>query len=251
MRADFHFHAAISKGIGFDLAFFRETLATARARGIDALAVTDHFNTQRWPELLDTFDREFDYVGPYYLAEGVRLYPGMETDVAEGVHLLVIGARDDIRAYWPRFVNHMEKGQFAPIAAYFEWQAGLDLVNIFGHPFRPGREITQVDEVYYARFDALDLNAKDLSWGGAMYRIRLEGFAGALGLPVTAGSDAHHYHQLGTVVNVFDRPCESIADLKAEIAAGAYQIEVNAGLVEMVHQAEAAKREMKLRRAKG
>ncbi|MBK9053226.1 MAG: hypothetical protein IPL78_20675 [Chloroflexi bacterium] len=45
MKIDFHFHAALSKKIGFELDFFRTTLQQAHQVGLDALAVTEHFNS--------------------------------------------------------------------------------------------------------------------------------------------------------------------------------------------------------------
>ncbi|MEI2610198.1 MAG: hypothetical protein V9G20_16360 [Candidatus Promineifilaceae bacterium] len=116
MKIDFHFHAALSKKIGFELDFFRTTLQQARQVGLDALAVTEHFNSSNIDVLYPTLDAEFEYVGDYYLADGIKLFPGLEIDVQEGPHILVLGNRAAIEVLRGRLQPHLTPDTFCSMA---------------------------------------------------------------------------------------------------------------------------------------
>ena len=77
----------------------------------------------------------------------------------------------------------------------------LRLVRIVAHPLRPRREIDRLGRHLLARFDGLEVNAKDLAMIGASAKAHLRNLAGGSGMYIVAGSDAHHPLQLGTVWN--------------------------------------------------
>ncbi len=245
MNIDFHVHGALSKKIIFDMDFLRRKLETARKSGLHALALTDHSDCKNVDRVHSALDRELDYVGPHYRAQGLRLLPGLEVEVSEGPHLLVVSDRDTIRIYRERLRLSINGMGTCPARVFLDIQEDLEALTIFAHPFRNTCEVSRVDPSLYPRFDAVGLNARDLYFHGALVRARTEIFARTYRLPVVAGSDAHHYHQLGSVYNQFHRPFNSIADLRSLIADGAYRIRIHEKLGDKVAAARKAKRLMK------
>jgi predicted metal-dependent phosphoesterase TrpH len=247
MKIDFHVHAAMSKEIPFDLDLFHQTLEAARLCGLEALALTDHFDSPNFEEVHRTLEREFDYVGLHYLANGIKLLLGLEFEVGEGPHLLVVSDRDSIFVYQQRLRRVHRRDGACSARVFFDRQEELELLTIFGHPFRPNRDVSRIEPDLYTRFDALELNARDLYFHGADMRARTAIFARTHGIPVVAGSDAHHYHQIGSVYNQFEAACHTLGALKSSIADGAYGIRIDEVLGEKVAAARRAKKLLKAR----
>lgn len=245
MNIDFHVHGAISKSIPFGLDLFRQTLDAARAAGLDALALTDHADAKNTDRVHRALEREFDYVGPHYLASGLRLLPGLEVGVSKGPHLIVIGDRETLSTYRQRLRLSINGQGACPARVFFDIQEDLETLTIFAHPFRNKCEVCRVDRAIFTRVDAIGLNARDLYFHGALVRGRTEIFARTYGLPIVAGSDTHHFHQVGSVYNQFQRPFNSIADLRSLIAEGAYRIRIHRELGDKVAAARKAKRALK------
>ena len=241
MLIDFHIHSAVSKQIGFDLSFFRQTIKRAKKAGLDALALTDHFASKNLSRIHMALDHEFDYVGPYYFAEGLKLFPGLEMEVREGCHLIAISNRSSMLLYRERLDEHMRQAEACSAHEFLAAQQGLELLTIFAHPFRSGREIWRVDADLYPQFDALDLNARDLYFLGPEIKMWTEDFAQQCGIAVVAGSDTHHYYQLGSVYSEIEIPFASIAQLKALLKKGTYSLHIHKALSDKVAAARKAK----------
>lgn len=245
MKVDFHFHSCLSKGIPFDHEFFSQTAERAREQEMFAITITDHFDGSDYEGIYPALDERYAYNGHYYLVNGVRFYPGVEIEIKEGPHLLVSGTRDDVLTFYDRMRNHRTPETFTTLPDFFEKQSGLDLMNIFAHPFRPKREIARVDPTLVSRFDALDINAKDLWRFGADMRNQVEAAGRDFNRQVVAGSDTHHFLQLGSVYNNFNQPFETIAELRARIHEGAYAVHVREELTDWVELAQETKRKIK------
>jgi flagellar biosynthesis/type III secretory pathway ATPase len=63
--------------------------------------------------------------------------------------------------------------------------------------------------------------------GADACRSKVEEFAASLGLPVVGGSDTHQCLQYGSVINRLKQTCETAAELKEAVAAGAYTMEIS------------------------
>lgn len=245
MKADFHFHTCLSKAHPFEINFFQQSVSRARQEGIGAIGITDHHDTQNFEHIYATLDRHYPYNGRYYLAEGVRYYPGIEVAIREGPHLLVSAPRDDILAFYNRLGPYLLPEAFPSLEEFFAMQAGMEALNIFAHPMRLKHEIDRVPAEWLSRFDALDLNAKDLRRLGLEHRALIEQLGRDYHLPVLAGSDTHHFFMVGCVYNDFHRPFETVADLKKLIQAGDYTATVQPDLQERVEAAQAMKKAIK------
>lgn len=231
MKIDLHTHAKLSKASDFSPAYYEEMIQEALANGLDALALTEHFNTRNFYEVYEQLDRMFPYNGEYYEANGLKIFPGMEVDIQETGHILLIGKKEHILETRRQLDNYTEKGSFISFDALMDLAEALPLLKIGAHPFRETTPLHHLDRDQLLRLDAFDLNAKDMyQYGSEINHERVKHFANDLGKPVTAGSDTHQCLQYGSVYNELDKLCETAADLKAAILQGAYQLQVSDSL---------------------
>ena len=120
------------------------------------------------------------------------------------------------------------------------------MMVIGGHPFRESNHLYHIDRELLRRFDAFDLNGKDLHEIGIQENIaKVLTLGEELGVPVVAGSDAHQMFQVGCVYNEFAGQFETVAELKAAIRAGAYKRVLSPSLDLQVRAANLVKKLLK------
>lgn len=140
MRLDFHTHGKLAKKLPFSTAYTDWLFSEARRAGLDALCLTEHFNTLQFDELygyLSAISRRTEDV--LELPNGLRIFPGMETDVAEGGHILSIGPLEAVLELNRRLEPYKQKGQFLPFAQLMRLFEEYPVLVGCGHPFRsPG-----------------------------------------------------------------------------------------------------------------
>ena len=83
MIMDFHTHIKVSKRSPFMPSYFQEMIAEAKAAGLQAVALTEHFNTDRFMDVYNYLDEHYPYKHGYYEVDDFRVFPGMEIDVKE------------------------------------------------------------------------------------------------------------------------------------------------------------------------
>ncbi|ASA19885.1 PHP domain-containing protein [Paenibacillus donghaensis] len=231
MYIDLHTHGKLSKKSAFSPAYFAEMMSEASANGLDALALTEHFNTANFYALYEALDQLYPFNGHSYEADGLRIFPGMEVDIAENGHILLIGLRENILAARALLNEHTAEGHFIPFRELLDIADAHDLWKIGAHPFRASTPLHHLDPELLQRLDAFDFNAKDIYMQGVeAYRELIMPFARKLGVPVIAGSDSHQCLQYGSVVNRLEDSCSTVAELKAAIAGGRYEIEISPAL---------------------
>lgn len=231
MKIDLHTHAKLSKASDFTPAYYEEMIQEAKDNGLNALALTEHFNTRNFYEVYEQLDRMFPYNGEYYDADGLKIFPGMEVDIQETGHILLIGQKEHILKARRQLDNYTEKGAFIAFDDLMDLAEELPLLKIGAHPFRESTPLYHLERSQLTRLDAFDLNAKDMYQYGCENNLeKVKQFAADLGKPVTAGSDTHQCLQYGSVYNELATPCESAADLKAAILQEAYQLRVSDSL---------------------
>ena len=219
MNIDFHTHAKLSKKVDFSLAYFQEMAKVAVERGLDAIAITEHFNTKNFADVYRTLDEHYPYNGHYYEIEGLKAFPGMEVDIAEVGHILCIGELGQIRALREALDNHETTEKFISFAALLRLTAIYpDMLVIGAHPFRDSTPLIDLDPALLGQLDAIDLNGKDLySRGIKQNSTDLEALSKQINKPVVAGSDTHHYMQYGVVYNTFHTTCETMHSLNNKL----------------------------------
>ena len=246
MKIDFHTHGKLAKKLPFSKEYTDWLFGEAQKTGLDALCLTEHFNTlgfdQVYGYLLDKYHRDGDTL---LTDQGLRIFAGMETDIAEGGHVLSIGRPEDILELNRRLEPHKERDSFLPFERLSALFAEYPVLVGAGHPFREGGHIPELPEELLRRFDFLDLNGKDL----ALDRERTERLTCALGkklgIPVVSGSDTHQAVQYGCVTTVFEREVDTVPALYGEMTAGRYAIDLSDTAAFQVRTACLLKRSLK------
>lgn len=231
MKIDLHTHAKLSKATEFSQAYYEEMIAEAIANGLDALALTEHFNTRRFHDVYDHLDRLYPFNGEYYQAGTLRIFPGMEVDIYENGHILLIGRKEHILSVREALEGYTKKGSFIPFDDLMTLAERYPLLKIGAHPFRKSTPLHHLSREQLGRLDAFDLNAKDMyEYGNEVNQANVERFAAELGKPVTAGSDTHQCLQYGSIYNELAQPCETVAELKQAILSGLHAVHISDSL---------------------
>lgn len=244
MLIDFHTHANLSKKITSSLEDFKEKIREAKASGLDALAITEHFNAKNIVELYETLQEEFPYQEGYYEIEGVKVFCGLEVDVKENGHFLVIGSREDILTIAQYLIAFQHEENFIPVTELIALLSDFNVLKIAAHPLRESTPWNHHDTAILKQFDAYDLNGKDLYTYGLEMEERVHALANDCQIPVVGGSDTHQYLQYGSIINEFPE-CNSIDELKQVIREGNYEIKISPCLETKVKAANLVKRTLK------
>jgi predicted metal-dependent phosphoesterase TrpH len=161
------FHAFTGRETFYDEIGLRTHVAVARARGLDAIAVTNH-----------------DYYTEFDVDTGdLTLLPGIEVSSTAG-HLLVVG---------PDPPQYTKPERMTP-EEVVDLAHGRDCAVIMAHPFRNSR-IKETD----VAVDAVEVNGKR-----SQSPTRIEELAAKLDLPLVGGSDAHFPIEIGRTFTTMD-----------------------------------------------
>src|SRR5699024_7465375 len=74
MNIDFHTHANLSKKINVSIEDLEEKMQEARASGLTALAITEHFNATNIIELYEKLQEKYPYQNDYYQIAGRKSF---------------------------------------------------------------------------------------------------------------------------------------------------------------------------------
>lgn len=246
MNIDFHTHIKIAKISRFMPEYFEDMVEEAKVAGLTAICITEHFNTFQSMDTYDYLKAHYTYEKEYYNVRGLKVFTGMEVDVKEVGHILIIGQRDEIVSMRQQLTGFEQKPDFMPFKALMDLADQYNVLRIGGHPLRTSTPLTHHNPEQLKRLDALDLNGRDLyAQGQHPYREELEAFADSLGLPIVGGSDTHQYLQYGSVYNESKQECETIEDLKTMIKTGDYESKVSIELDLKVKSASLVKKLIK------
>ncbi len=249
MKMDFHTHGKLAKKLPFSEIYTDWLLGEAKCAGLDAICLTEHFNTLGFDRIYGYVRERCDREGDAFIADGLKLFPGMETDIAEGGHILSIGPLDAILELNRRLEPNKEKGSFLSFARLLELFGEYPVLVGAGHPFRGMEEgtgnITRLPASQLAAFDFIDLNGKDLAEDAERTIARTKELGKKLGKPVVTGSDTHQAFQYGCVHTDFASEFSTFARLKQEMEAGRYTIRMEATLPFQVRTASMLKKALK------
>lgn len=245
MIIDFHTHVKISKNSTFLPDYFQAMIKEAKANGLTALALTEHFNTIKFFSIYEYLNENYPYHSGYYDIDGLRLYPGIEVDIYEGGHILLIGEREDIlqiRMQLEEFLN-----EYISFDGLMELIKDYSLLKIGAHPYRESTALARnISMEQLRKLDALDLNGKDMHTKGIeACRDELEQLAEESGLPIVGGSDTHQFLQYASVINELPESCLFISEIKESIFKRDYKVIVSNDLHIKVKSAKLVKKYMK------
>lgn len=245
MLIDFHTHGKLSKAFPFSPDYTRWLLHEAKAAGLDAICLTEHFNTLE-------FERLYHYIadnavadGDTFLFDGLRIFIGMETDIAESGHILTLGTLEDMLELNRRLAPYKQKGGFLPFKDLLDLFDEYPVIVGAAHPFRAGGNIPELPEDQIRRFHFFDLNGKDVALDRARTERLTYGFGERFNKPVIGGSDTHQANQYGCIGTRFDREINTIKDLYDQMLAGNYTIEISPQATQKVKAAGVLKMALK------
>ena len=247
-KCDLHFHTMISRKLPFSEYHLNSMIGEARDQGIRMVAFTDHIESADYRTVHRYLGDTFDCVDGGYDAFGVRVVPGAEVETSQDVHVLFLGQQTELDELHQRLSPDIRAERFPTVRRLFEMSESLKLLTVWAHPFRfvgVANHYTLSDllaEELIAEFDAVDFNAKDLYLYGDAMEALLRRAADQLGLPLVAGSDAHHPSQVGSVFNACAERVPSIAGLLHRIETGALEPQSAPNLSERVARATDFKR---------
>lgn len=196
-RFDLHMHSFYSADAA---AAPEDLIASAKARGLSGIAITDHDSCEAHAYLLEKgLERKDGQPVDDFL-----VVPGVEVSTADG-HLLCIGAtlpplHGQPAAFVVRAI-HDVGGVAIPAHPYDRWRSGIR------------REV----------LDTLDIQAIEVfnaAVSSRSFNDEARAYATERGLSMTASSDAHHASAVGVSCTSFDLEEFSVAGLLAALRKG-------------------------------
>ncbi len=191
-RIDTHTHPKISKHFAFDPRSITRTARMARAVGLDAVALTEHFHARGYWDIYNHLVAAYPCERGVFDAGGIALLPGAEVNIRERAHVIVLADVAELRRLDEAFPDRLSHGYEPTLREFLDVTDDFDLARIGAHMFRRTKELGKFAAADLRRLHALEINGKDFGT-----EIMLLVQARALGLPIVAGSDAHHWLQLG------------------------------------------------------
>jgi histidinol phosphatase-like PHP family hydrolase len=208
-RIDTHSHPKISKHFEFSPGSVDKMVRQARRVGLDAIALTEHFHATRYWDVHDYVEATFPCERGVFKADGIALIPGAEVNIREGAHVIVLGEVAELRRLDRAFPSRLSERYEPTLREFLDITEDFEVVRIGAHMFRRNKELGKFAAVDLRRLHALEINGKDFGT-----EIMLLAQARALGLPIVAGSDAHHWLQIGvrhTLVHTDELTFDAIA----------------------------------------
>ncbi len=205
-NVDLHVHTRISKGFDFDERVIDRLHSLGERRGLSAFALTEHIHANDFWGMHALLQARHPYDGASYdLGRGFRMFSGCEVTVAERVDFIVVGGLDAVRSLDGAFEAPLSESYFPPGIQFLTEARRRKLLVISAHPFREGKRIAKLplDEVF-ARVHAVEVNGRDYGT-----EKKVAALAHEAGLPVSGGSDAHFYLQVGIRSTIV--PCANVS----------------------------------------
>jgi hypothetical protein len=191
-RIDTHSHPKISKHYRLDPQSIPRMVRMATRAGLDGLALTEHLHARGYWEVHDQLCDSYPERGGVFWAGQLALLPGGEVNIREGAHVVVLGDVDELRRLDRAFPEWLSRGYEPTLREFLDTTDDFEILRIGAHMFRRTKELGKFAASDLRRLHALEVNGKDF---GLETMLLVQ--ARALGLPIVAGSDAHHWLQIG------------------------------------------------------
>ena len=215
-KIDLHVHSRLSKNFEYDHTNLERLVRLGRRRGLDGFALTEHIHAvnfwdmQQW--LLDNFEYQD---GSYRVEPDFTVLSGAEVTVGERVDFIVVAPLDSLKRLDEAFSPRLSEWNHAPALEFARAARGEGAVLILAHPFRLGKEAEKLDERIFDLVHAVEVNGRD--HGGERQVVAL---AERHGLPLSGGSDAHFYLQVGIRSAIIPQRDVSYASVREAFESG-------------------------------
>ena len=196
-QIDLHCHSWFS---GDGVSSPEELIISAKAKGLNGFAITDHNTCDAFHYMVDAGLARIDGLP----VDGFLVLPGVEVSTAEG-HLLCIGAT----------LPQMKGRPAREVAAAIRAAGG---VAIPAHPYDRFRAGIREEILDTLDVDALEVFNAAISF--SKYNTQAREYAERRGLAMVACSDAHHYAAIGASRMSFDTADFSVRGILDAIKRG-------------------------------
>ena len=231
MVIDFHIHGKITSVFPFDEEKFLSTINEAKENGLDSLAITEHCGANNFLDGYNFLNSNYNRIDDYYELNGFKIFYGMEVTTKQDLDILIIGKPELVLELRNKICASLNNEKHIDINDLFELNIHNELLVILAHPYRDHEQIPELKNNIRNRLDAVELNSKDLyKFGKKQMQEKVSKLADQLELPITSGSDSHHFMQVSTAKNIFNKDCDTVKEIKEEIKKGNYKIEFSTDL---------------------
>ena len=245
MNIDFHTHGKLAKGFPFDEKYPIWMFEECKNTALDAICLTEHFNTTSFEEFYNFVYENSEKDGDCLIFNGLKIFPGMEVDILERAHILVLGKFADIMEINRKLEKNKEKTTFLNFDNLMNLLDDYDVMIGAAHPFRSNGAIPKLSKEQLVNFDFIDLNGKDTALQGEKNIEIIKEFASSISKPILAGSDTHQALQYASVYNQFENDINTFSALKEEIKNNRYQIIISDTIEEKIKSATLLKKALK------
>lgn len=162
-------------------------------RGLTGLALTEHIHANGFWSMHDFLQTKHKYEDGYYDLDGFKMFSGCEVTVGERVDFIVVCQIDEVQSLDNAFSPKLSESHFPAAMDFLREARRRNLIVISAHPFRPEKKTAKLplDRVF-SQVHAVEVNGRD---HGTEYDVA--SLAREYSLPVSGGSDAHYYLQVG------------------------------------------------------
>lgn len=246
MRIDFHTHVKLAKKLPFASGYTDWLFNEARENGLDAICITEHFNTLGFEEVYNYIRKTYPREGDTFIVNGLRVFPGMEIDIQEGGHILALGKIEDIIDFNKALEPYKTKENFLSFKTLLKEAKAFHVYLGAAHPYREGSSIPTLDPSLLKQLYFLDLNGKDYAEKGEETKYEINELATKLQLPVVAGSDTHQAFQYGCIYTEFETLPITVDDLIQLVQSQDYRIITHTEAAFKVKSAATLKKALKM-----
>jgi histidinol phosphatase-like PHP family hydrolase len=231
MTIDFHVHGKITSTLAFDQEKFLLTVKEAKENGLEALALTEHLAAKNFLEGYEFLTANYNRIEDYYDVDGFKVFYGMEVTTKQELDILIIGKPEVVLSFKDEITANIKENEFIDINDLFALNIPKELLVILAHPYRDYSEFPEIESHVIDRLDAMELNSRDAYEGGMEeMKQKVTKLARKFNLPITCGSDTHYFIQVSTAQNIFAKNCNTVKEIKQEIKAGNYSINLSSEL---------------------
>ncbi len=246
MFIDFHTHGKLAKKLPFSTEYTDWLMREAGHAELDAICLTEHFNTLQFDELYGYLAKVCKRDGDSLITQdGLRIFAGMETDIAEGGHILSIGTPENILELNARLEPYKEKGNFLSFEKLMDLFEEYPVIVGAAHPYREGGHIPELPLEQLKHLNFLDLNGKDVALNREYFEEKTGTLAKMLNIPMISGSDTHQAVQYGCVRTNLYNAVNTVEKLYEQMKAGNYEIAVSPNAAFQVKTAGLLKKALK------
>ena len=215
-KIDLHVHSRLSKSFAYDHSNLERLIRLGKRRGLDGFALTEHIHAVNFWDMHQWLHDNLPHDdGGYRVERDFTVFPGAEVTVAERVDFIVVGRLDELSNLDNAFRPRLSEWNHVPALELAEAAREQGLLLILAHPFRPGKEAAKLDERIFGLVHAVEVNGRD--HGGERQVVAL---AERYSLPLSGGSDAHFYLQVGIRSTILPSDEMHPAEIREAFEAG-------------------------------